>query len=151
MATFLSEATRDFDAPIGRVWAIVAAYGSEALWMPNVAKATLDGFGVGSTRSLYIQNGPDGGESWDNEPVRELLVAASGDDHSLRWQVFNDYIGNNESYSGVRLESISEERTRMTWYGETDLPDGPDRQNLGAFLEGMYRGCMEAIAKKVEA
>ncbi|KAM0287775.1 hypothetical protein ACHAQH_000307 [Verticillium albo-atrum] len=151
MATKLCEATRHFNAPVAQVWAIVAAYGSEALWMPNVRKVTLEGFGIGSTRSLHIQAGPEGESHWLDEPVREVLVEASGTDHTLRWQVFNDQFGKNESYSGVRLEAVGETQTKMVWYGDTDIADGSTRENLKVFLEDMYMGCMGAIAEKLGA
>ncbi|KAM0276778.1 hypothetical protein ACHAQH_006427 [Verticillium albo-atrum] len=146
----LSYATRTIKSPIDEVWAIVAAYGSESLWFPNVAKSTLKGFGVGSTRSLWFSNGPQGNDSWDEKPVRELLVAADGDEYTLRWQIFNDHISNVESFSGIKLESLRELETKMSWHGKTDMPNGPQRDGMKVFIEAMYEGAMEAIAKKLE-
>ncbi|KAH6701082.1 hypothetical protein EV126DRAFT_340135, partial [Verticillium dahliae] len=129
---------------------IVAAYGGECLWFPNVTKSTLEGFGIGSTRSLWFGNGLDGKEAWDHKPVREQLVHADGVAYSLRWQTFNDNIGEVLSFSTLTLRAISDNTTEITWSGETTFPDGPVRDGLKVFIEAMYIGAMEAIAKRLE-
>lgn len=150
MSTSLSHASRTVHASIGQVWGIVAAYGCESLWFPNVTKSTLEGFGVGSTRSLWFDNGPKGGEAWDDKPVRELLVNADASIYYLRWQVFNDNMGDFQSFSSIKLRPIDDKTTEIDWSGETNFPDGPDRDNLKVFIEAMYTGAMEAVAKKLE-
>ncbi|KAH7110246.1 hypothetical protein EDB81DRAFT_672135 [Dactylonectria macrodidyma] len=150
MPARLSHATRVIHASVGQVWGIVASYGGESLWFPNVTKSTLEGFGVGSVRSLWFGNGPKGEDAWDEKPVRELLVSANPATHSLRWQIFNENIGSMESFSTLELRSIDHNTTQMTWSGETDIPDGVERDNLKVFIEAMYNGAMEAIANKLE-
>ncbi|KXH69016.1 hypothetical protein CSAL01_12179 [Colletotrichum salicis] len=51
------EVVRVIDAPISDVWAIIAAFGSEKLWFPNVIQSSLEGFGIGSIRTLTFNNG----------------------------------------------------------------------------------------------
>ncbi|KAM9879001.1 bet v i allergen [Verticillium dahliae] len=113
-------------------------------------KSTLEGFGIGSTRSLWFGNGLDGKEAWDHKPVREQLVHADGVAYSLRWQTFNDNIGEVLSFSTLTLRAISDNTTEITWSGETTFPDGPVRDGLKVFIEAMYIGAMEAIAKRLE-
>ncbi|KAG7113711.1 hypothetical protein HYQ44_008413 [Verticillium longisporum] len=138
----LSLATRTVHASIGQVWGIVAAYGGECLWFPNVTKSTLEGFGVGSTRSLWFGNGPDGKEAWDDKAVREQLVHADGAAYSLRWQIFNDNIGEVLSFSTLKLRAISDNTTEITWSGETTFPDGPERDGLKVFIEAIERASL---------
>ncbi|KAH7215541.1 hypothetical protein DER44DRAFT_806610 [Fusarium oxysporum] len=150
MPAALSHATRIIHAPIGQVWGIVASFGGESLWFPNVTKSSLEGFGVGSVRSLWFGNGPTGKDNWDESPVREKLVSADPATHSLRWQIFNENISNFESFSDLKVRSIDANTAEIVWSGETDFPDGAERDNLKVFIEDMYKTAMEAIAKKLE-
>ncbi|KAF3343002.1 hypothetical protein VdG2_08989 [Verticillium dahliae VDG2] len=70
--------------------------------------------------------------------------------YSLRWQTFNDNIGEVLSFSTLTLRAISDNTTEITWSGETTFPDGPVRDGLKVFIEAMYIGAMEAIAKRLE-
>ncbi|CRK12519.1 hypothetical protein BN1723_009766 [Verticillium longisporum] len=70
--------------------------------------------------------------------------------YSLRWQIFNDNIGEVLSFSTLTLRAISDNTTERTWSGETTFPDGPVRDGLKVFIEAMYIGAMEAIAKRLE-
>ncbi|KAK1634950.1 hypothetical protein BDP81DRAFT_462674 [Colletotrichum phormii] len=51
------EIVRVIDAPISDVWAIIAAFGSEKLWFPNVIQSSLEGFGIGHTITYLILGG----------------------------------------------------------------------------------------------
>ncbi|KAL6402919.1 hypothetical protein AUP68_12247 [Ilyonectria robusta] len=92
MSTSLSHATRTVHASIGQVWGILAAYGCESLWFPNVTKSTLEGFGVGSTRSLWFDNGPKGGTlgmtslfaNYSSTLMRRFIICA-GKSSTITW------------------------------------------------------------------
>ncbi|KAM5368688.1 hypothetical protein ACJZ2D_009354 [Fusarium nematophilum] len=150
MPPALSHATLVIHAPVGQVWGVVASWGGESLWFPNVIKSSLEGFGVGSVRSLWFSNGPEGKDAWDERPVHERLISADPATHSLRWQISNENIDNFKSFSTLVLRPIDENTTEIVWSGESDLPDGAERDNLKVFIENMYNAAMEAIAKKLE-
>ncbi|KAH6868919.1 hypothetical protein B0T10DRAFT_569143 [Thelonectria olida] len=133
MTTAFSHATRVIHASVRQVWGIIASCGGDRLWFPNVTKSSLEGFGVGAVRSLWFGNGPEGKDALDEIPVRERFMSADPATHSLRWQIFNENIGNFETFSSLELRSIDESTTEVV------------------FIEDMYNTAMEAMTKKLEA
>jgi hypothetical protein len=131
------------NAPADQIWAIIAAYGSESLWMPTCLTSSLEGFGIGSVRSLVLRPQPD-------VVVRERLLTVDPVKRTMRFDVQRDDLQGVRSLCDVSLEEVGEGGTRVTYATQTDLEDEELERMIAPGLEGMFRGMVDSIAQKLE-
>ncbi|KAK1657883.1 bet V I allergen [Colletotrichum godetiae] len=130
------EVVRVIDAPISDVWAVIAAFGSEKLWFPNVIQSSLEGFGIGSIRTLTFNNG---------HVVHERLEIADPETHTITYLIL-DGVPNTKSPRGtLKLTTISDIQTRFSWSGESEWTEPSFKPVLAGMLDEMFNGCMDAI------
>ncbi|KAE8165388.1 hypothetical protein BDV40DRAFT_297417 [Aspergillus tamarii] len=120
-------------APIGEVWALLSAFGSPKLWIPDCILTTVEGFGIGSTRTIAFGANP-------NIMIRETLHSFDVPKYSVRLHVDRDDLPGVDSYATFFLKQISRHETEMTWIGESSIPDEEGRANLRVWLERTYSG-----------
>ncbi|KAL4756302.1 SRPBCC family protein [Aspergillus foveolatus] len=120
-------------APIGEVWALLSAFGSPRLWIPDCILTTVEGFGIGPTRTIAFGANP-------NIIIRETLHSVDVTKYSVRLHVDRDDLPGVDSYATFFLRQISRYETEMTWIGESSIPDEEGRANLRVWLDSTYRG-----------
>lgn len=135
------EVVRVIAAPISEIWAVIAAFGSEKLWFPGVIKSSLDGFGVGSVRTLTFDNGTI---------VHERLEVADPKTHTLIYLILDGVPNTTNPRGTLRLTAVDENKTQFSWSGTSDWTEPSFKPVLAGILEDMFTGCMDAIATKVE-
>ncbi|KAM6504650.1 hypothetical protein FSOLCH5_015385 [Fusarium solani] len=145
MAQVVADVTRVINAPIGQIWGIVTSFGAESLWFPGVVTSSLQGYGLGSVRTLHFENGP-----WGNN-FHDKMVVCDPAKHLLRYRVFNDdFPDAGEVYPNIVLEDIDGKSTKLRWFLEGEpMPDEAQRANLRTSVEAMYNRCADAIAEKL--
>jgi hypothetical protein len=47
--------TMRMSVPVGRVWAMVAGFGAMEPWCPAIKAVELEGCGIGSIRTVYLE------------------------------------------------------------------------------------------------
>ncbi|KAM5354609.1 hypothetical protein ACJ41O_001256 [Fusarium nematophilum] len=145
MAQVVADVTRVINAPIGQIWGIVTSFGAESLWFPGVVTSSLEGYGLGSVRTLHFENGP-----WGNNFHDEMVVCDPAK-HLLRYRVLNDdFPDAGEVYPNIVLEGIDGKSTKLRWFLEGEpMPDEVQRASLRKSVEAMYNRCADAIAEKL--
>lgn len=140
--TKLMQVTKTVNAPVGEVWAIISAWGSERLWFPGVSVSSVKGFGIGSVRTLTFANA--------NMSVSERLESADPATHTISYSILqNDERMKNPS-AQLSLEAIGGgEQTRFTWTGFSDWVDPEYQPTLITMLEAMYNQTIDAVSKIV--
>ncbi|KAF4775143.1 bet V I allergen [Colletotrichum scovillei] len=130
------EVVRVIDAPIADIWAIIAAFGSEKLWFPNVIKSSLEGFGIGSVRTLTFNNG---------HVVHERLEIADPETHTITYLILDGVPNTTNPRGTLQLTAISEDKTQFSWSGASEWTEPSFQPVLAGMLEEMFNGCMDAI------
>ena len=141
----ITDVTRTVNAPIGQIWGIISAFGSEALWFPGVITASLEGYGIGSVRTLRYEENP-----WVNL-VREELVTVDPVKHLVRFKVNNDQaLEAGVIMSNLVLEDIDGKSTKFRWFAEADRLLEPSLQNnMREYVQEMYKRAIDAIGVKL--
>ncbi|GIC92422.1 SRPBCC family protein [Aspergillus udagawae] len=127
-------------APIGEVWALLSAFGSPRLWMPNCILTTVEGFGIGSTRTIAFDTNPD-------VMIRETLDRVDVTKYSVRVHIDRDDLPGIDSYGTFSLKQISHHETEMMWLGESSIPDEEGRAVLKVWLDRTYKGFEKSLNK----
>ncbi|KAJ3541097.1 hypothetical protein NM208_g4755 [Fusarium decemcellulare] len=138
----LAQYSDTINAPVEEIWAIIAAFGSESLWMPTCIKSTLEGFGLGAVRSLVLSPQPD-------VVIKEKIEAADPINHTIRYSVTRDDLVGVASICEVAMEVLGGSQTRVRYVAHTDLQDEEMRRMIQPNLEGIFRGNVEGITSKL--
>ncbi|KAH7156358.1 hypothetical protein EDB81DRAFT_786802 [Dactylonectria macrodidyma] len=115
--------TREIDAPIGELWALVAAFGAERTWYPGCRKLTLEGFGIGSVRTFDYEY-PAGKNKGQRYVFSEEMTAVDADKHSMTFRVRRPDYPDMIAYGTTVLDELGPNKTRFRWLAEgSPLPD----------------------------
>jgi hypothetical protein len=148
------------DAPVERVWALVRAFAAEATWHPLVAASSLEGGkdgedgpggGAGApadagagTASGQVAGAPVGAvrvlRLRDGATLRERLVAASDDDHTLTYRIEASPLPVTEAEVTIRLRPLTAGASRA---GRTFV------EIRGTFTAGSEVDAQAAVAASV--
>ncbi|KAH6868920.1 hypothetical protein B0T10DRAFT_419129 [Thelonectria olida] len=134
-AKLVTEYASVVDAPAANIWAIVASWGCERVWMPNCTSSTLEGFGIGSVRDFAFSTRP-------GITTRETLEEINAADYPLRVRVDISTPKNAIQFGNIKLEPLNDKRTRVVWKGESSLDDA----GLKGILDQMYEGFNNVIS-----
>ncbi|KAM0335430.1 hypothetical protein ACHAQA_000476 [Verticillium albo-atrum] len=136
--------TRDLDASVGEVWAIVAGFGCERLWFPHVKKLSLEGFGIGSVRT-FTQEGP-------GRPFRiftEELTSVDAAKHTIRFRVRRPDYPDMIAYGTNILDSLGPNKTRFRWVAEVNLEDEEQRRYIKEELDVLFDDLVIAVGDRL--
>jgi Polyketide cyclase / dehydrase and lipid transport len=102
------------DAPIDELWQLLSDFNNVAMWHPDVVLSRIEsgiGTQAGAVRAIRLRDGT---------PVRERLLAISGADHSYTYSVIEAPLPLRNHRSTVKLESLGNAKTRVTWTADFD-------------------------------
>ncbi|KAM3543098.1 hypothetical protein ARSEF1564_003997 [Beauveria bassiana] len=137
--------TKDIDAPIGEVWAIVSAWGSEKLWFPNMMRSSLEGLGVGSVRTLTFKPG--------DFTVSERLEAVDPLAHTLSYALIRNPDHDRAKYprGSIVLDDLGGAKTRFTWSCKASWVDENFKAEFVYMITGMYSEAIDCLGKLLAA
>ncbi|KAF9878091.1 bet v i allergen [Colletotrichum karsti] len=135
------EVVRTINAPISDIWALIAAFGSERLWFPGVIKSSLEGFGIGSVRTLTFDNGT---------VVHERLEIADPETHTISYLILDGVPNTTNPRGTLRLTAIDETKTQFSWSGASDWTEPSFKPTLAGILDTMFSGCLDSIEAKLK-
>lgn len=143
MTSPTKEVSKVIDAPIGEVWAIISAWGSERLWFPGVIKSSVEGFGIGSVRTLTFSD--------HSFSVSERLEVADPSTHTISYLILRDDDKMKKSRGTLSLTEVDDDgaKTRFTWTGRSEWIAPELKPQLEDMLDGMFNGAIDAVAKIV--
>lgn len=137
-------ATEEFDAPASVVWRLLANWGAIVDWMPDgyIRSLRMDGQGIGATRHLVTGKGVQLAERLEalDEETGTLELAMVG---ALPWGLL--------SYrASARLVPLTDNRSRLTWTGTFETPEGgPPSDRVATLLEKSYAKMFLGIRRAV--
>ncbi|PWI63912.1 hypothetical protein PCL_04240 [Purpureocillium lilacinum] len=143
----ITEVTKVVDAPIGEVWAIISAWGSERFWFPNVIKSTVEGSGVGAKRTLTF-GGEDGEVAFE---ISEQLQSINPATHTISYICLgNDDPKRKNPYARMTLEELSDGgRAQFKWAAGAEWVEKGYLPELKAFLDGIFGSAIDSIGSKL--
>lgn len=137
----VTTAIQDIDAPIGEVWAIVSAWGSEKLWFPNIMTSSVEGFGIGAVRTLTFKPG--------EFTVSERLESVDPLTHTISYALVRnpDHHRARNPRGRIVLDSLAATKTRCTWSSEAEWVSEDFKADFAKFIHGMYSEAIDSISK----
>lgn len=136
----------EFDAPAPLVWDLLIDWAAIVDWMPDgyVQSLRMEGQGLGAIRHLVTLKGVCLSERLDvmdeSSGVLELSLVGP-----LPWGLL--------SYRACgKLDRIGDNRSRLTWQGTLEMPDGgPDFDSVAKLLRKSYARMFLGIKRVVES
>ena len=136
----------EFEAPASAVWALLMDWAAIVDWMPDgyIRSLRMEGHGQGATRHLVTGKGIQLAERLDSADESTGVLELSLLD-PLPWGML--------SYRARgKLDSISDQRSHLTWQGTIEMPDcGPDFDKVANLLRKSYGKMFEGIRSVVES
>jgi len=125
----------NINAPADEVWKRVANFGELDQFVEAVTNCTTEGTGVGSVRTLTMQ---DGGE------VKEKLESLDNDNRVLTYSMVDSSMP-IENYTGtIEVKRIDDEQSEFIWSSEFETDEGAEDEMKEA-LEGLYTLGVEGL------
>jgi hypothetical protein len=136
----------EFDAPASAVWELLMDWAAIVDWMPGgyVQSLRMEGQGLGAVRHLVTGKGIRLAERLEMADQLSGVLALSLID-PLPWGLL--------SYRARgKLDSISENRVRLTWQGTLEMPEqGPESDSVARLLRKSYAKMFLGISHVVES
>jgi hypothetical protein len=136
----------EFDAPASVVWELLIDWAAIVDWMPDgyVQSLRMEGQGLGAVRHLVTGKGIRLAERLEMADQLSGVLALSLID-PLPWGLL--------SYRARgKLDSISENRVRLTWQGTLEMPEqGPESDSVARLLRKSYAKMFLGISHVVES
>ena len=125
--------------PIEQVWSLASSFGAVKAWMPSIKWASIEGDGVGAVRTLMSMAGV----------AKERLEIFDHKNHVISYRILDPIpLPAKGGYGTWRLESLGEEKTKITWIADAEEVD----DDGVAFIKPLYQGFMkESLAGLVKA
>lgn len=136
--------TEVFDAPVSRVWALLADWGGIADWMPDgyIRSLRLDGSGPGAVRHLVTLHGVNVAERLDEMDEERGLLNLS---------IIEPMPWGMSSYSAqARLSAPEPDRCKLTWRGTFEMADDTaSADELAVLLKKSYARMFKGIRNEL--
>jgi hypothetical protein len=131
--------TDAIDAPVAEVWAVISGFGNNKSWMTVVKSCALEGWGIGSVRTVDAGAGK----------VRERLDECDPKAYRISYTMVQPSpLPVKNPRSSMQLRADGPNRTVLTWTLHADSREGAS----DAFVERvnmLYRTGLEGIRKMV--
>jgi uncharacterized protein YndB with AHSA1/START domain len=136
----------EFNAPASAVWELLMDWAAIVDWMPDgyVQSLRMEGQGPGAIRHLVTGKGVQLAERLDSaNEVSGVLELSLLD--PLPWGLI--------SYRARgKLDSISNDKSRLTWQGTLEMPErGPESDAVARLLRKSYAKMFLGIRRVVES
>jgi len=115
-------------ASANEVWKLVSNYGELNQFVEAIETCTSDGSGVGTVRTLTLQ---DGGV------VKEKLQSLDNENRVLTYTIEESPMPISNYTGTMRVRRLKDNQSEFIWSSEFDVPDESADEIKGA-LEGLY-------------
>jgi len=135
--TTTAQVVLDVEAEAGALWRVLADWGGICDWAPPelIATCRVDG----DVRHLTTGQG---------RAVAERLEYADPVAGEVVFSIVGPAPGRIGNYRAtVHVERLDEARSRVSWTGRMDVPEGADPARIVAGFEASYRMLIESAAK----
>lgn len=97
--------------PIDQAWSLVSAFGAIQTWMPSIKWVTVDGEGIGATRTVSGLAGE----------VQEQLESLDSKAYSLAYRILDPVpLPLKGGFGNWKLEKLGERSTRIIWTADAE-------------------------------
>jgi len=135
--------TEEFDTSASTVWNLLIDWGGIINWMPNnyIQSIQLEGDRVGAVRHLI---------SGEGVRLSEKLDALDEESGILDLSLVNELPWGLLSYRARgKIDSISENKCRLTWQGTFEMPaNGPESARVANLLKKSYKTMFLGIRRE---
>lgn len=128
-----------FEAPIGEVWAIIAAIGAEKAWIEGVQACSLQGAGCGALRTLTMPDFVAIEKIEECDPELHRVVYRLQDPAGIPLK---------EAFGTMQLTALTLDRTRLDWLSYAESIDG-DKVAMQARITEMYAKSVDNIKRLI--
>lgn len=128
-----------FDAPIGEVWAVIAAIGAEKAWIEGVQACSLQGAGQGAFRTLTMPDFIAVEKIEECDPERYRVVYRLQDSAGIPVK---------GAFGTMQLTAMAPDRTRLDWLSYAETIDG-DIASMQARITEMYAKSVDNIKRLI--
>lgn len=134
--------TKRINAPVERVWEMVSEWGGTHKWIPGVGPVTVEGKGVGSTRSAEL----DPATGFPGR-ITERLDVFDVELRCFRYcTVGESPLPVRDYVAEMRVEQVDAAHCDVTWSSTWVATNLPEAEIAGLF-EGLYNSALENVEK----
>lgn len=109
--TVIHTETDTFDHPIDHVWSLLTSFGAIQAWMPSIKWCTINGRGIGSTRTQMSMVGV----------TQEVLDVLDDANYAYGYHIVDvPGLPVKGGYGRWKLSSLEENKTKVSWYAEAE-------------------------------
>ncbi|KAF5647808.1 polyketide cyclase dehydrase [Fusarium tjaetaba] len=142
--------TREINAPVAEVWGMIAGFGAEKAWYPGCLRLSVEGFGIGSTRTFDYEY-PEGEHKGERYTFSEEMTEVDAANHSMTLRVRRPDYPDMIAYGTTILDSLGPNKTQFRWLANgSPLPDAYTAI-LRKDLDFRFNQLIDAIAAVVES
>jgi Polyketide cyclase / dehydrase and lipid transport len=138
---YVRETTR-ISVPVARVWAMVAGFGAMEPWCPAIKAVELEGHGIGSIRSVYLEGIVSREKLLEIDPAKHMIVYSLLEPSPLPLRNIR---------STLQLLSGEPNLTEVIWFSEADEIAHATKVQVGALVGGFYRECLSTLKAILES
>lgn len=129
-----------WDLPIEQVWSLVSSFGSIKAWMPSIRWCTIDGHGVGATRTVMAFVGV----------AHETLEVLDDKEHHISYRI-QDWnpspLPAKGGFGTWKLESKGENSTQITWIADAEQVEVESIPEIQKVYEPFMKECLAGLKK----
>jgi hypothetical protein len=134
--------TIQISVPVGRVWALVSGFGAMEPWCPAIKAVELEGHGIGSIRTVYLEGIVSREQLLEIDPAKHTIVYSLMEPSPLPLRNIR---------STLRLVSSAPDLTDIVWFSEADETAHATKVQIGALVGGFYRECLGTLKAILES
>ncbi len=128
--------------PVGRVWAMVAGFGAMEPWCPAIKVVELEGYGIGSIRTVYLEGIVSREQLLAIDPVKHTIVYSLLEPSPLPLRNIR---------STMHLVGLESNLTDVVWFSEADETAQATKVQIGTLVGGFYRECLGTLKAILES
>lgn len=111
----LARVVDTFEAPIGEVWALIAAYGAEKAWIEGVLKSSVEGSGIGALRTMTFRD----------FVAEEVLEECDPKTYRFVYRLLDPApLPIEGGFGTMQLTALAPDRTRLEWTSNAQSMQG---------------------------
>jgi len=126
-----------FSVPADQIWRTISAFKGIETFVPVFSNSTMEGSGVGCTRTLFLK---EGGE------ILERLDALDPQSRRMTYSIITSPLPLDRYSSTMSLKDLGGNRTELEW-SSTFEPKGAPEAEAVKIIEGVYAMGFEGLKK----
>jgi len=132
--------TKTINAPAEKVWAMISEWGGTSKWIPGVGEVTVDGHGVGATRSADL----DPATGFPGR-ISERLESFDPSDMYFEYRVIGDSpLPVSDYVAEMSVASADSGASTVTWCSTWEA-NGLPEDEIHDLLHGLYSIALDNV------